>query len=168
LIYCINPSCPQRANSDLQLNCESCGSDLIVHNRFKLLRLLQKSDEVDIYEAIDLTGTYGSAPNQIKVLKVLKSGAIGRRDLFRRGSQICMSLMHPGIPNVDVDDFFEVFVTGRSESLLCLAMEKIDGQNLTSWVRTYGKVSQARAIAWMQQIAEILDFIHNQGILHRD
>ena len=125
-------------------------------------------DDVELFEALDLTGSYNSPPNQLKVIKILKSSSYTRRTLFQRGAQISMGLVHPRIPKVDIEDSFEVEIEGRWNSLLCLAMEKIDGITLTDWVKRHGKITQRRAIDWMQQLAQIIDYLHQSEILHRD
>jgi serine/threonine protein kinase len=169
--YCINPLCPFRENQDSSTMCESCGNPLLINNRFKLIRPLRNlstADEVELFEAIDLKGSYNSPPNQPKVIKVLKSNSTLRRTLFRRGAEIAMSLVNPRIPYVDIDDFFEVTIEGQWNTLLCLAMQKIEGITLTEWVKRHGKITQSRALSWMQQLAEIIDFIHQEKVLHRD
>jgi serine/threonine protein kinase len=171
VIYCINPRCRNRQNRDSATICESCGTALLINQRFNLLRPIKEitqADEVEIYEALDLTGSYDSPPNEIKILKILKNESIVRKDAFRRGAQILMSLANPAIPSVDVDDFFEVTIQAHSLTLLCLAMSKIEGITLTEWVRTHGKITQDKAIAWLQEMAEILDYLHQDGVLHRD
>lgn len=171
MIYCINPLCNSRVNNDSTLICESCGSNLLINQRFKLIKLIEglnTNDEVDFYEALDLVGSYNSPPDTIKILKVLKSGSNTRRELFQRGAQILKSLVNPRIPSVDVEDFFEVEIEGRWNNLLCLAMEKIEGITLKEWVKGHGKVSQAESLQWMRQLAETLDYIHQAGVMHRD
>jgi serine/threonine protein kinase len=169
--YCINPLCASRENQDSSIVCESCGTPLTINGRFKLikpLRNLATADEIELFDALDLTGSYNSPPNQLKIIKVLKSSSTLRRTLFRRGAEILMSLVHSRIPKVDIEDLFEVSLDGHWGSLLCLAMERIEGVTLTEWVKAHGKITQRRAISWMQQLAEIIDFIHQAKVLHRD
>lgn len=172
MIYCINPLCDSRANNDSMLICESCGSSLFINQRFKLIKLIEglnTNDEVDFYEALDQRGSYNnSPPNTIKILKVLKSGSNVRREMFHRGAQIIKSLVNPRIPSVDVGDYFEVEIEGRWNSLLCLAMERIEGLTLKEWVKVHGKVNQDESLQWIRQLAETLDYIHQAGVMHRD
>lgn len=171
MIYCINPLCDSRVNEDSTLICKSCGSNLFINQRFKLIKLIEglnTNDEVDFYDALDLSGSYNSPPNTIKILKVLKSGSNVRREMFQRGAQILKSLVNPRIPTVDVEDYFEVEIEGRWNTLLCLAMEKIEGVTLKEWVKVHGKVSQNESLRWMRQLAETLDYIHQAGVIHRD
>ncbi|MEO1378683.1 MAG: 4-Cys prefix domain-containing protein, partial [Cyanobacteria bacterium J06635_10] len=36
MIYCINPECKQRENRDRIENCENCGTNLLINNRYRL------------------------------------------------------------------------------------------------------------------------------------
>jgi serine/threonine protein kinase len=169
--YCINPLCPFRENQDSSPMCESCGNPLTINNRFRLIRPLRNlsiADDVALFDAIDLKGSYNRPPNQLKVIKVLMSNSTLRRTLFRSGAEIAMSLVHPRIPYVDIEDYFEITIEGQWSTLLCLAMEKIEGDTLTKWVKRHGKITQRKAITWMQQLAEIIDYIHQEKVLHRD
>jgi serine/threonine protein kinase len=49
-------------------------------------------------------------------------------------------------------------------------MEKIDGSNLSEWLaaRNNQPISQEQAIHWLEQLAEILELIHQQKYFHRD
>jgi serine/threonine-protein kinase len=49
-------------------------------------------------------------------------------------------------------------------------MELIHGQNLEQLVYQQGAVTQAKAIAWMLQTCEVLNYIHSQNppLIHRD
>ncbi|RCJ18636.1 hypothetical protein A6770_32775 [Nostoc minutum NIES-26] len=47
-------------------------------------------------------------------------------------------------------------------------MQKIEGENLREWVKSYGRISQSLAIDWFHQLIDILDLIHRSGFFHRD
>ena len=40
--YCINPTCPQPQNPDSVNVCQACGSKLILHKRYKIIKPLGK------------------------------------------------------------------------------------------------------------------------------
>ena len=40
--YCVNPSCPEPENHPNLKQCRACGSDLILHNRYRALRKIGK------------------------------------------------------------------------------------------------------------------------------
>ena len=63
-----------------------------------------------------------------------------------------------------------VRVTGlfREENLPCIVMDFIPGQDLYKIVQTKGKLSEAKAVEYIQQIGSALTVCHNAGIIHRD
>ncbi len=42
MTYCLNPNCTQPKNAPTALICESCGSKLLLHDRYQTLRILGK------------------------------------------------------------------------------------------------------------------------------
>ncbi|UKO96059.1 serine/threonine-protein kinase [Nostoc sp. UHCC 0870] len=56
----------------------------------------------------------------------------------------------------------------NEDSLWCIVMEYIDGENLASRVENQGVLSEAEALGYIQQIGEALTVVHNNGLLHRD
>ncbi|MBD2446055.1 serine/threonine protein kinase [Nostoc sp. FACHB-152] len=56
----------------------------------------------------------------------------------------------------------------NEDSLWCIVMEYIDGENLASRVESQGVLSEAEALRYIQQIGEALIVVHNNGLLHRD
>jgi eukaryotic-like serine/threonine-protein kinase len=84
---------------------------------------------IDIFEAQDKLN-----PDRQKVIKILKvtEGKLGQ--LFDREAQVLKSLDYPGIPKVEPDGYFLV-TTIAGNSLPCLVMEKIAGQDLQDWLQ---------------------------------
>lgn len=56
----------------------------------------------------------------------------------------------------------------QENDLWCMVMEYIDGGNLETLVKKQGGFSEVEAIRYIYQIGSALDYIHKQGILHRD
>lgn len=162
-MICINPECHNRQNSDDSELCRSCGTPLLINDRYRLLQSLRPLDphhSTEVFE-VDDRGTR-------KVMKVLNSTRADEIDHFERESLILQWMNHPGIPKVDLDGYFTVSLPNRSWTLHCLVMEKIEGLNLETWVDTYGKISQEQAIHWLRQLLNILDALHQEGFFHRD
>jgi serine/threonine protein kinase len=67
---------------------------------------------------------------------------------------------HPHI--VRVSDFF------NEDNLPCIVMDFIEGKNLYDLVLTEGKLAEARAVKYIEQIASALATCHQAGIIHRD
>ncbi|WP_223280381.1 protein kinase domain-containing protein [Nostoc sp. PA-18-2419] len=161
--YCINPHCQHRQNSDNSQKCLSCGTELLINQRIRLIEPLiplESRNYTEVFEVDDL-GTR-------KVMKVLKSQDSKLIELFKREALVLQLLEHSGIPAVTMDDYFTFTKHESSLELHCLVMQKFEGQNLEEWVKAHGRVSQALALNLFQQLLEILDLVHCSGFFHRD
>lgn len=160
--YCINPNCPRPQNIDNFLFCQSCGSDLLLDGRYRVMNVLGEGGFAKTYEVSDC-GT----PKVLKVLFLHQEKAIS---LFQQEARVLSRLHHPGIPRVEPDGYFTFYAKNSEQPLHCLVMEKIAGVNLEEWMdqRNHQPISEALAMKWLQQLAEILDRVHQQNYFHRD
>ncbi len=166
MIYCINPECKQRENDDNLTSCATCGTPLLVRNRYRLIRPLRKLDRrltTEIFEVEDIKDNHTR-----KVLKILKDNEPKLVEKFEEEAFTLQWLDRPGIPKVDIDGYFQLTIGEESEPLSCLVMEKIEGEDLEKWLARHGRISQKVAINWLRQIIEILGVIHENKFLHRD
>ncbi len=162
---CINPVCPQPNHPDNDENrfCQSCGSQLELIGRYRVLRLLSdKTGFGKIYEAYQQ-----DTPKILKVLKEELTNDSKALSLFQQEANVLEQLNHPGIPKAE--GYFP-YQTRNNVMLHCLVMEKIEGPNLEQWLKQQQNrpISEAQAIAWLKQLLEILALVHNQQYLHRD
>jgi serine/threonine protein kinase len=123
---CINPQCQKPDNSDTLLRCHSCGSELLLEGRYRVLCLLGEGGFAKTYEVRDRT----SIP---KVLKVLSKNQPKPVEQFQREAQVLTRLNHPGIPQGE--EYFTFFPQNSQEPIHCLVMEKIEGENLYDWLK---------------------------------
>jgi serine/threonine protein kinase len=162
---CINPVCSQPNHPDNDENrfCQSCGSQLELIGRYRVLRLLSdKTGFGKIYEAYQQ-----DSPKILKVLKEELTNDSKALALFQQEAKVLQQLNHPGIPQTE--GYFP-YQTRNNLILHCLVMEKIAGPNLEQWLKQQQNrpISEAQAIVWLKQLLEILDLVHNQQYLHRD
>jgi hypothetical protein len=162
---CINPHCRKPDDPDNTRNrfCENCGSDLLLHGRYRVTRLLSDKSGFGIIYESDEQGT-------AEILKVLKENLNSDAkavELFKQEADVLGQLSHPGIPKVD--GYFP-YQTRNGPPLHCIVMEKIEGSNLEEWMEARGNrpISQEQAIAWLTQLAVILKLVHDKHYLHRD
>ncbi|WNZ21761.1 protein kinase [Leptolyngbya sp. NK1-12] len=165
---CINPHCPQsdHPGNDGSQFCRSCGSDLLLLGRYRVMRLLSdKSGFGRVYEAFDR-----STPKILKILKEHYSHHVKAVELFRQEAIVLGQLPHPGIPAIEPQSYFEFYPKGSSEPLHCIIMEKIEGPNLKEWMQQQGNnpISEKQALNWLKQLAEILHLVHGKNYFHRD
>ncbi len=162
---CINPVCSQPNHPDNDENrfCQSCGSQLELIGRYRVLRLLSdKTGFGKIYEAYQQ-----DTPKILKVLKEELTNDSKALALFQPEAKVLQQLNHPGIPQTE--GYFP-YQTRNNLILHCMMMEKIAGPNLEQWLKQQQNrpISEAQAIVWLKQLLEILDLVHNQQYLHRD
>lgn len=165
---CINPRCPQPDHpaNDGNRFCESCGSDLILQQRYRVLRLLSdKSGFGKVYEAYER-----SVPKILKVLKDTHNSNPKAVELFQQEAEVLSQLHHPGIPLIEPHGYFQFLPKDGLSLLHCIVMEKIDGPNLREWMRQQGDnpISQRQALNWLKQITEVLHLVHQKNYFHRD
>ena len=79
---------------------------------------------------------------------------------FLNEARIQAHLQHPNI--VTLYDFLEY--DGRP----CIRMEYIEGETLSDRIMSRGPLPLPEAIATFKAIVEAIDYVHSQGIIHRD
>ena len=165
---CINPNCkqPDHPGNDGSRFCQSCGSSLVLQERFRVMRLLSKrSGFGSVYEAYER-----NIPNVLKILKPAHNHNAKAVQLFQQEARVLSELKHSSVPAVDAEGYFQYEPAGGGEPLHCLVMEKIDGPNLREWMRQQGNhpISEVQARKWLFQIAQVLDLVHQKNYFHRD
>lgn len=96
-------------------------------------------------------------------LKVLNPYAAGQpkiRQLFRHEYQLASRLRHPGV--------VQVFDAGEIDSHPFMAMTLVQGTTLEEYLAANPILGETASIDIARQVALTLDYIHQQGILHRD
>lgn len=161
--YCINPKCRNQENLDTLNFCQSCGSKLLVDDRYRVIRALGEGGFGKTYEVRDRDATR-------KVLKVLTCDDTKGVELFQKEGIVLQKLRHPGLPIVEAGGYFTFKPNHSSSSLHCLVMEKIEGNNLQQWLESqnYRPIDSQLAVNWLTQLTEILNLVHNQNYFHRD
>ncbi len=160
-------TCTHEGNSPNNLFCIHCGQPLSVEKiirHYQVLRTLGQGGMGTTYLAWDAAGWIAGHP-QLLVLKQMNAdmAKIAKaQELFEREAYTLKSLNYPGIPK-----YYDFFVENGKKYL---AMELVHGQDLEKLVYTHGPVTPLRAIAWMIQTCDILDYLHSQvpPLIHRD
>lgn len=165
---CINPHCRQPNHPDNSASqvCQSCGSALLLQRRYRVMRLLSSQSGFGrIYEAYER-----NIPKILKVLKASYNHNDKVLELFKREAQVLSHLNHPGVPQVEVDGYFQYFPKDSQEPCHCLVMEKIDGPNLRQWMVQQGNhpISEKQAMLWLTQLTDVLHLVHQHHYFHRD
>ena len=96
----------------------------------------------------------------IKIIAPELAETSGFHERFNREARIAAALQHPNIVTV--------YDAGEDDGLLYIAMQYIEGSDLSSVLRGQGRLRPYRALDVCRQVAAALDAAHAQGLIHRD
>jgi tRNA A-37 threonylcarbamoyl transferase component Bud32/CheY-like chemotaxis protein len=96
----------------------------------------------------------------IKIIAPELAEASGFRERFNREARIAAALQHPNIVTV--------YDAGEADGLLYIAMQYIEGSDLSTVLRNQGRLRPYRALDVCRQIGAALDAAHENGLIHRD
>ena len=90
---CINPSCSKPQNPDNLLFCETCGSGLLLQNRYRVVVRLGGGGFGDTFEINEVR------TNKTKVLKVLTNNSQKAIEAFKQEAEVLSQLNHSRFAN---------------------------------------------------------------------
>jgi serine/threonine protein kinase len=130
----------------------------LVVGAFQVLSPLGKGGMSEVFLARD------GARQLLAALKILPP-ARARRDhrfveRFRREMDVCSRILHPNFP--------QVYDMGEADGIAYIAMEFIPGVSVRKLVHSQGPLAPPRAARLFAEVASALEFLHGQGIIHRD
>jgi eukaryotic-like serine/threonine-protein kinase len=162
MLYCLNPHCEKRENSDTVEVCQFCETPLLIHGKYHIIGFLceRLCAATELFYVTDIHKS-----STVLVLKTLISTDPKVKSLFEQEQLLSDKLIHPGIPKGY--DSFTISLKNHSE-ILCLVMEHIPGKNLEQWVIENGAITQQQAVEWLKQILGTISYLHEQQIIHRD
>lgn len=186
-ITCTRPGCtnPRNFFSDLddkqtlktvqQKYCSSCGMQLILDGRYLPLKLLGQGGFGAAYLACDrrTPANHACVVKQFQPPTDLSPQQLEiALNLFDREAEALEQLgaQHPQIPRLLA--FFPLSVanvrTGSTDQFFYLVQEYIQGKTLEELVMEQGAFSEAETLELMRSILGILQFVHENGAIHRD
>jgi serine/threonine-protein kinase len=127
------------------------------NGRYELRRQIARGGTAQVYLAHD---ALLDRPVALKVLFPELSADSSFVQRFRREAQAAANLSHPNI--VSVYDW------GESESTYFIVMEYVDGEALSSIIKTQAPLAPEQTASVGADIAKALSYAHRHGVVHRD
>ena len=157
------PSC-SRDNYDLAQACTYCrqplrgllGQNAVLEGRYQIERVLGCGGMGAVYLAYDLR----IQGRQVAVKENLDTTPLARSQ-FDAEVKVMAALRHPNLPAIS-DHFTEP--NGRQY----LVMDYIAGNTLEDVVDQRGALPEIEVVGLASQLLEVLDYLHNNGVVHRD
>ncbi|MHC1776554.1 MAG: serine/threonine-protein kinase [Lentimicrobium sp.] len=128
-----------------------------VIGKYKLTRFIGEGGMASVYE-----GTHERLGTRVAV-KILNPVLTANKEIrlrFENEARFMASLNHPNITRVI--DFDE------QPEMLSIVMELLEGQDLSSLIKSGGALTPAEAIPVFTQILDAFQYAHSKGIVHRD
>jgi serine/threonine protein kinase len=161
--YCLNPHCPNPQNTNDGKFCLSCGSKLLLKDRYRAIKPIGQGGFGRTFVAVDedkpskpqcvIKQFYPQAQGTSTVKKAV--------ELFNQEAMRLDELgKHPQIP-----DLLAYFT---QEDRQYLVQEFIDGYNLAQELSHIGTYSETQIRHLLSDLLPVLQFCHSQNVIHRD
>ena len=137
----------------------------ILHNRYKIVRLLGQGGMGAVYLAEDQ-----NLPGRLVAVKENFDPSRSAQEQFKREAVMLARLKHPNLPQV-TDHFIEP--SGRQY----LVMDYVEGEDLDQILVQRGPLPETEVLGWMEQVLDALEYMHTwvdrstgqtTPIIHRD
>jgi len=162
--YCLNLDCPKPQNPDDAKFCLTCGTKLLLKDRYRATKPLGRGGYSRTFAALDQDRL--NHPCVIKLFMMPPDQDRKATELF---NQEAVRLYELG-KHAQIPEFYAHF---EQNNRLYLVQEFIDGQTLLDELEdrvtaegTLYQESQIQDI--LNDLLPVLHFIHQQGVIHRD
>ena len=161
--YCVNPECQRPGNLSPAIFCSSCGTKLLLKERYRPVQPLGQGGFGRTFLAID--EDIPSKPHC-----VIKQLYIQHQDPTNRDKAI--ALFHQEAVRLDelgqhaqIPDLLAHF---EQEHQFYLVQELIAGQTLAQELQQQGTFKEPQIWQLLQELLPVLQFVHAHQVIHRD
>ncbi|BAZ14926.1 serine/threonine protein kinase [Calothrix sp. NIES-4071] len=165
--YCLNPYCQNPLNADGTDFCTTCGTKLLLENRYRATKFLGAGGMGRNFLAVDertptlkrcVIKQFFPAPQILsyptayqKSVELFNTEAAMLDALGDKSTQIPRLLAHI-----------------EQDTRLYFVQEFIDGQNLLQQLQQNACYTEPQIFELLANLLPVLQFIHKQGVVHRD
>ncbi|HYW21352.1 MAG TPA: serine/threonine-protein kinase [Nodularia sp. (in: cyanobacteria)] len=161
--YCLNSHCHQPENAADAKFCLSCGSKLLLKDRYRAIKPIGQGGFGKTFLAVD-----EDKPSKPRcVIKQFYPQAQGTNTLQKAVELFTQEAVqlddlgqHPQIP--------ALLAYFTQDDRQYLVQEFIDGQNLAQELAQKGAFNEAQIWQLLNDLLPVLQFCHSRGVIHRD
>jgi serine/threonine protein kinase len=161
--YCLNPACPAPQNPTGTNFCRTCGSKLLLKDRYRAIKPLGQGGFGKTFLAVD-----EDKPSHPRcVIKQFFPQAQGTNTVQKAAELFTQEAVrldelgeHPQIP-----DLLAYFTQANQQYLV---QEFIDGRDLAQELTNSGTFNEAQVRSLLNNLLPVLQFVHQHRVIHRD
>lgn len=161
--YCVNPACPEPKNADDAIQCQACGSNLLLRDRYRVLKALGQGGFGATFVAVDdrLPGKPVCVIKQLRPASTSPRVLDMARQLFEREAKTLGKIgNHPQVPRLL--DYFE------SDRQFYLVQEYVSGPTLKQETKRNGPFTEFAVKQFLREILPLVKYLHDNEVIHRD
>ncbi|MBR8840407.1 MAG: GUN4 domain-containing protein [Stigonema ocellatum SAG 48.90 = DSM 106950] len=163
--YCLNPNCSRPTSNSVSVKfCTSCGSKLLLAERYRATKQIGQGGFGRTFKAIDEYKP--SQPNC--VIKQFLPQAQGTSNIEKASELFkveAAQLDELGHTHPQIPELLAYFIQDNQQYLV---QEFIDGQNLADEIKQNGAFNEDQIIALLNSLLPVLQFVHSKQVIHRD
>lgn len=165
--YCFNPTCQTPQNPSSAQVCQSCKAELLLKERYRVLKLIAQGGFGRTFLAVD--ETQSAKPRcvikQFYDRPLTQTNPDKAATLFRQeAARLAQLGNHPQIPNL----LAYIELPAQLPHQQFVVQEFIEGQNLEQDLAQQCAWPSARVQKLLASMLPVLDFIHSHQVIHRD
>lgn len=161
--YCLNPHCSHPENPDDVQFCITCGTKLLLKERYRTIQPIGQGGFGRTFLAVD-EDKPSKPPCVIKQFYPQAQGTNTVKKAIELFNQEAIQLdelgQHPQIP--------ELLAYCTQDDRQYLVQEFIDGQNLAQELLNRGAFNENQIRELLNDLLNVLQFCHSQQVIHRD
>ena len=167
--YCLNLRCQKPQNPNNARFCSTCGSRLLLGDRYRALKPISQGGIGRTFLAVDEQDA--SKPRCIiKQFSPKNHGtnnAEQAAELFRQEAIRLQELgQHPQIPQLLA--YFESDHQAGTATASAIVQTLIEGESLAQKLEAEGAFSETEIRQLLAELLPVLQFVHERGVIHRD
>jgi WD40 repeat protein len=165
--YCLNPRCQKPQNPNNAKFCSTCGSRLLLDNRYRAIKSISQGGIGRTFLAVDEQTASKCIIKQFSPQNQGTNNAEQGLELFRQEAQRLWELgQHPQIPQLLA--YFEPDHQPRGSSTAAIVQTLIEGESLAQKLKVEGAFSEIEVRQILKELLPVLQFVHERNIIHRD